>query len=422
MKFKKSQGHVEIILSFALFLGVILILFLFINPFSKTKETISIIDNIKKIIINNMSSEIGKLSIIVNETGDCYDFDNSKYTGNYREIQGDNRKFDIYFSNIFNDYAPNRIPGGCPLDKYRLGAYSKEKILIYEEIERFKDDYETRYENFKKELGITSDFAFDLRKPGESFLKNAFFPEDYVSYYKFDDNPLDGVLDSAGFNNGQCTSCPTQVTDRHGISEKAYEFDGLSDFLNLGTSNFNINQEITVSLWFKPISLGSEQVLIARGNQQPYEIKISSDKITASFNSAADLQQSSALISDRWYHIVFSYKENQFAGLYINGNLEASDILSGISNDPTKNTNIGRRELPAGQEAYFQGSIDDVMLYNRALSSEEAKNIYLKQKSSYITGSRKIPAGINVESIEFPVRIIDKKGEVQESLINIRAW
>ena len=95
----RAQGHIEIILSFLIFIGFLLFMFIFLNPFAKV-ETKDIIDNIKDSIINEISSEVGKLSIIVETTNHCYD--NSKvlvYGSKYLEVNED-RKYTIYFNDI----------------------------------------------------------------------------------------------------------------------------------------------------------------------------------------------------------------------------------------------------------------------------------------------------------------------------------
>lgn len=162
-KSKLSQGHVEIILSFALFVGALIFLFLIINPFAEIKE-VSIMGNIKKNIIDEVSLEIGKLSIITNQVGSCYNFNRGDYPGNYQEFDEGDRKYNIYFGEIFSDYAPIK-EGGCSANNYSLGIYSKEKIIVYSKIQDFVSIYnsDTDYENLKLSWGIVNDFSFKFK-------------------------------------------------------------------------------------------------------------------------------------------------------------------------------------------------------------------------------------------------------------------
>ena len=90
----RAQGHVEIILSFVIFIGFLLFIFIFMNPFAKTKETSHIMDNIQKSIINEISGDVGKLSVVVNEGKNCYYFSND-YGINYAEDSEANKKYMI---------------------------------------------------------------------------------------------------------------------------------------------------------------------------------------------------------------------------------------------------------------------------------------------------------------------------------------
>ena len=160
IKNKKAQGHVEIILSFSLFIGALVFLFLFINPFAEVKE-ISVIKGIQERIINEMSSEVGKMSVVVGGEGGCYDFDEGDYEGRYIEKQDPyDLKFTIYFNNIFENTAPNKNVN-CG-STYTLGIYSVEKMIIFENIESFVADYSLDYNGLKNSLGIADDFTISF--------------------------------------------------------------------------------------------------------------------------------------------------------------------------------------------------------------------------------------------------------------------
>ena len=137
MKSKKAQGHVEIILSFIIFIGFLLFIFTFMNPFSRSKETSYIMDNIEKVIINEISDDVGKLSIIMDTTNDCYDAsDINSYGLNYTEVDEGNRKYIIYYNDLFGDGSITSCDDG--IVNYTLGTYSTEKMILYSKIETLK--------------------------------------------------------------------------------------------------------------------------------------------------------------------------------------------------------------------------------------------------------------------------------------------
>ncbi len=164
MKSKKAQAHIEIILSFLIFIGALIAIFIFINPLAKTPRVESNTDYVQDRLIANISSEFSKLSVIINKTGICYDFDEAEYGTNYREVQITARKFDIYFSPLFElpSVAPNRV-GGCEADDYELGIYSDKDIIFRKNIENLVESYNENYPETKRSLGVFDDFVFSFK-------------------------------------------------------------------------------------------------------------------------------------------------------------------------------------------------------------------------------------------------------------------
>jgi len=158
----KAQGHIEIIFSFLIFIGFILFIFLFMNPFAKT-ESKEIINNIKQSIISEISGDVGKLSIITDTSADCYDFDLSTYGENFIEVPdaGGLRKYTIYYNDIFGVGVPLPCAGDVA---YTLGTYSKENMIIYEKITELRTNYTENYEDLKTSLGIVDEFIFELKR------------------------------------------------------------------------------------------------------------------------------------------------------------------------------------------------------------------------------------------------------------------
>ncbi len=167
----RAQGHVEIILSMVLFVGFLIFIFIFMNPFLKTKQEPVIID-IQEEIISEISSEIGVLSVIVNSSDDCYSLDNvnDEYGDNFIEVQDlkNPRRYIIYYGDFFDDQKRGKI--SCTLSKesrnFSLGLYTKESIIVEEKIKDLKERYETDYSGLKQALEVR-DFLFNFRDMDE---------------------------------------------------------------------------------------------------------------------------------------------------------------------------------------------------------------------------------------------------------------
>ena len=161
MNSKRAQGHIEIISSFLIFIGFLLFMFIFLNPFA-TSESKDIVNNIERSILNNISEDVGKLSVIVDE-GKCYDpldFDLYKKTGQNIKLISSGRKYTIYYGNFF---IPD-VPSCTGEVSYTLGTYSTENMIIYEKIIELRTSYDNNYEDLKTSLGIIDEFIFELKR------------------------------------------------------------------------------------------------------------------------------------------------------------------------------------------------------------------------------------------------------------------
>jgi len=173
----KAQGHVEIMLSFVLFIGAIIFIFVFISPFKADKE-ILIEDNVQKIIMQNITKDIGMLSIVIGiNPNNCYKFVESDYNGNYIE-KWDSvlRTYTIYFSEEFTTFNPNYNPAcGSEIPtpyEYTLASYSIEKVVFNKSIIELKNAYENDYNKLKQQLGIDYDFSFNFKLLDQTIIES----------------------------------------------------------------------------------------------------------------------------------------------------------------------------------------------------------------------------------------------------------
>ena len=160
-----AQGHIEIILSMTLFVGFLIFLFIFLNPAFKTKEELPI-KNVQDKLIESMSSQIGKLSVITAVDNGCYNLDdvNDNYGTNFIEIHDEEntRRYTIYYGDFFDSSLIGTITCLNNPD-FSLGAYTEESIVVYEKIQVLKSEYENDYSRLKESLNVR-DFAFSIKK------------------------------------------------------------------------------------------------------------------------------------------------------------------------------------------------------------------------------------------------------------------
>jgi hypothetical protein len=197
-----------------------------------------------------------------------------------------------------------------------------------------------------------------------------------IAYYKLDNNSND----SSG-NNRHGTA--NSVTYTSGINGNAGLFNGTSAYINIGQQITNPTQG-SLSVWVKVnawttdfMSVFSDQegpawanirhALVARtGTQQLlYLITDGTNYTNTCYSSVLNLGE--------WYHICGTYDGNNVK-IYTNSVLSTNITTSTVPGTYTSTaTQIGYMNYST---RYWDGLIDELRIYNRALTAEEVKLMY----------------------------------------------
>jgi hypothetical protein len=225
-----------------------------------------------------------------------------------------------------------------------------------------------------------------------------------VAYWKLDEpNATDNAVDSAtGSHLGTAINDPvpsTLVPPVQFANPSSRSFDGLSQYLLVANSDdLDFSGEITLAAWVNLTALTDGcQYIVAHGYcwEPPGEValRVGSDTcgpggaphywaagawLSAEHSAAAPIYD---LDLNTWLHIVGTY-DGQVWHLYRNGE-EVATEASTIGAIPVQsNWAIGARApgvgpcVPVPAERFFNGSIDDVRIYRRALSAAEVEELY----------------------------------------------
>jgi len=204
-----------------------------------------------------------------------------------------------------------------------------------------------------------------------------------VTHYEMEENGGTDLVDSSFYlNDGSLYGDPGWGT---GVDGLAMEFDGDGDYALVDDDpSLDITDAITLAAWVKP-GTNSTQYLIKKatiGGIDGYELSLASsastEKAFVRFNQATSgndyrLDTISTYPSDgnTWVHLAATY-DGSTIRIYYNGQEEGSDAGP---------ASIAVNSLPLGIGAdstgatEFQGSLDDVRVYNRALSASEIRRL-----------------------------------------------
>lgn len=186
------------------------------------------------------------------------------------------------------------------------------------------------------------------------------------------------AIDGTGFS-----ITPTDGID--GSPDDAFLFDGSTSYIDAGTSNRNIKDQLTISAWIKTTD-GNRQIFVSKlssAGDIGYSLGILDGEITFEVRDSSGtlyrVTSNGIRVDDGlWHHVVGTIDVNLIT-LYLD--CEFRDGLSKSTIDPVYSSNfpliIGRSSDPNlnGVHRYFNGSIDEVKLYNIALSEEQLDEI-----------------------------------------------
>jgi fibronectin type 3 domain-containing protein len=197
-------------------------------------------------------------------------------------------------------------------------------------------------------------------------------PTGLVAAYGFDENTGTSTADQSG--NGNTGSLSGTVWASSGKFGSALSFNGSSARVNVADSaSLRLTSGMTLEAWVRPTALGDWRTVILkeRSGFYAYALYASTDSNRPSGHvyTTADreLRGPSALPVNTWTHLAATYNGSTLA-LYVNGVQTASQAATGAITANTAPLRIGGNAIWG---EYFSGLIDEVRIYNRALSASE---------------------------------------------------
>ncbi|MCK5612961.1 right-handed parallel beta-helix repeat-containing protein [Candidatus Pacearchaeota archaeon] len=216
-----------------------------------------------------------------------------------------------------------------------------------------------------------------------------------VGWWKFDKGDGSTVYDSSGNNNDGTISGAQWSTD--GVNG-ALSFDGFNDYVSIPNSpELNITGDITISarIYFTRggSGEGSEQAMVTKtvsngAYNNPFDFRTGVGaepplRLVRADASGHECVYSTKLIPIKSWHHGLVRVENTVGDFYVDSVITGK--TGGLTKNPTGNSNpllIGKR----ADGLYFSGSLDDVRIYNRALSEDEIRALAICISYSNIEG------------------------------------
>jgi len=203
-----------------------------------------------------------------------------------------------------------------------------------------------------------------------------------IAHFNFNNN----ALDISGQNNHGVVGGATLTTDIFGNPNSAYLFDGFNDNIEIPTYvNMSPTQGVTISAWIKTTSSSGSPIIYERlETNMGFALRLNDDgQLRLSINGGvADAVSQEVLITDKWYHVIGTY--DAISGelkLYIYGDLVATNLYNqaiDYSLEPRNSIGAYGSSYPG---AYFNGSIDELRVYDKALDAYEVDVLFSSETS-----------------------------------------
>ncbi len=211
-----------------------------------------------------------------------------------------------------------------------------------------------------------------------------------VGYWGFDGN----AQDYSGNGNHGTVNGATLTSDRNGIANKAYSFDGVNDSIATSYNGILGSSSRSITFWAKTLSQKESVIILYGSKNNPGE------RFNASFNynsqgvsvitawSAITYSTNTATNDNNWhlYAYVLDTKTTpttQDFKIYQDGILLTSinhSFNPNISVNTTPDIPLIFGGVPSGnsQNLFFNGKLDEIGIWNRALTQQEITALYME--------------------------------------------
>ena len=231
-------------------------------------------------------------------------------------------------------------------------------------------------------------------------------PSGLLSFWRGEKEAFDAVSSGSGSLQGG-------IGFAAGVAGSAFVFDGVDDIISLGTSSsMRRSSAVTYAFWAKlPPGGGGEAMGVgAEGGQGFGGVLMRSNLLSFRWtpsSPAGDAQLSATSVSipsDQWVHVAVAIDfVAQQGRLYLNGK-EATSEVRNLSNQPIVNWvpdgffNFGLEDSIGGRvvdtASFFQGALDEVGIFDRALSQAEVTALASSGKAGLCLDCREAAPGL----------------------------
>jgi len=157
-------------------------------------------------------------------------------------------------------------------------------------------------------------------------------------------------------------------------------FDGIDDYITMGNVLNVTTGDFSVAGWFKTTGTGNQVILGKRdAGGIGWQVSVNSSNVELGLDDGGSVAVTgSTVVSDNeWHHVVF-ITDRTTGYIYLDGQFEVSGSVAAVSETLTNAiaTTIGCKVSGAGTQNHFDGALDEIMFWDKALMPYEVIDLY----------------------------------------------
>ena len=163
----------------------------------------------------------------------------------------------------------------------------------------------------------------------------------------------------------------------------ALDFDGVNDYALIGTHEALNSVTQYVSAWIRPTAVAADYMVYSMSNTPATIYRglwVTSGSLRWAWGSSSGNYRlyttaAATIVVNKWQHVAAGHTDTGAPVIWIDGVVKTSTLSSsGVNSLPTlQQSDIGR----LGNNFYFQGQIDNVTVWNRTITENEMRRLYL---------------------------------------------
>jgi hypothetical protein len=261
-------------------------------------------------------------------------------------------------------------------------------------------------------------------------------PEGIISWWPGDGNALDIVYDNDGTLQNGVTFAPGKVG-------QAFSFDGLDDYVSVADDiSLRAIGAITIDFWAKfnnpyqnemsPLEKLNDYVVIWNGINKTLEFHLT-DACDMLYHLGAYVSLPSLNVEE-FHHYAITAKDNGSGGPEFHIFVDGVEQTAVPNNDPphfgcgwfqgvTGTLSIGKRTHPESAPMFFNGQIDELEIFSRALSASEIQAIFNAGSAGKCKPGYLLEVSIDIHPGSFPNSInIKSKGKIPVAILGTETF